>query len=1050
MVEIRTSNYLTKDKGQIGANPIQSPGHQEDGIFASNFGGLNTVVNPMSIPYNDSPAMQNVTVDLSGSIRKRAGTKITREEVRSASGVCVQPVSTNLGVSFQVAKVGKDILIYTTENDVTTLLMTKSNVFNSAAEAIRGDCVLTGEFKPRVIFTTGVNAPVQVEFLEALVTVTGTGATSVVFSNAANLANATTANIVLFQNGTRVTPSVVTYNGGAQTLTCTVPSYTGTYQYSVVLITWGWWAEAYHYFGYQVWQSVNRYNSVNTDQSVQIPSTLNNDIKVLGLGSVPYYPIYAYKSSTFNDVYNYDPGFNPSTANDWTFSNGAKYDYAAGMQCQPGPSFITFGAITGAVTVDMGLLRFRELRFNGGNYAPDSEILVYVNEVVAAQRNTSGAGTPWGGYSTAGSLLAPASGSLCPYMGFSMGNTVGLAWTDRAIVIHKTTPFVGSGASTSNVYFKGALEVPSDGAIIPAFGFGEFANYAVGSFPRSVTLCQGRLVFGGFPANGMGCVLSETYDTTVPGVSYCIYQVSTSLGLATDPFDVLITSGSDDRITALGSLQSSLFVLSTRGAYRVFGTGTTGAELTPLAFGVSNISKFGCANAASLVAIAGYIVYLSDYGVFQIADTQNTGAYATNEVSQKIRNLFDVRCISTPLEALPWLSWDSLKQELYVGLPTSSSTYTTNTLYVYSLQRDTWTKYTTPGDFQVFAGYQYMDNVSGTQFAMLCTTYRSGGVPSNLLFLKTNHNRFLDFCVKATGTGSSQDIKVSPVCQSVHTTTALLQKYAIPYYPLNFFTPQCFTVTLGADTLVYGTHFTVLPEGALWLTVSPPAGLTLTISVRRPVTEDIVGQTNYGVTAPIHIGTHILFQDNVCKYETVDYSNYQSAGISYVRGTFTSGSVLEVGQAYPSSYETPMFTKGELAKFKRVKHWLGLFSNKIAQETYSYTDVNAGSGQPVDELVGRPKNRMDMNVTFIYDSIRDGTVNYDLYGYNDLVWDDGYLDISGGESQQYYDSCTLKEAIQGMGATFQTILWSWDDSAFELAGFQIDSSIKGKRYTQHL
>jgi hypothetical protein len=145
-----------------------------------------------------------------------------------------------------------------------------------------------------------------------------------------------------------------------------------------------------------------------------------------------------------------------------------------------------------------------------------------------------------------------------------------------------------------------------------------------------------------------------------------------------------------------------------------------------------------------------------------------------------------------------------------------------------------------------------------------------------------------------------------------------------------------------------------------------------------------------------------------------------------------------------------MFTKGELAKFKRVKHWLGVFSNKIAQETYSGADVNVASSQPVDELVGRPKNRMDVNVTFIYDSIRDGTVNYDLYGYTDLVWDDGFLDISGGESQQFYESCTLKEAIQGVGATFQTVLWSWDDSAFELAAFQIDSNLKGKRYVAHL
>jgi hypothetical protein len=78
---------------------------------------------------------------------------------------------------------------------------------------------------------------------------------------------------------------------------------------------------------------------------------------------------------------------------------------------------------------------------------------------------------------------------------------------------------------------------------------------------------------------------------------------------------------------------------------------------------------------------------------------------------------------------------------------------------------------------------------------------------------------------------------------------------------------------------------------------------------------------------------------------------------------------------------------------------------------------------------------------------RTGQTQYDMYGVDNLQWDNSLYDVFG-TNNEVNDYVVLKEPIQGIGYSFQATIWNWDDGYFGISGYQIDGKLSGKRYTQ--
>lgn len=1043
-------------------------------ILSNNFGGLNVVATPTNLPYEDSPILLNCITDISGAVFKRKGTHVLNyNSGASCVGSVMVPVTTGLQFNLVVVKSGTGLNIYEVVNDTATQVMSKANVWTAAASGVRPSYILTSEVEPRIIFATGVNTPVQLKFTEQQQTFANTSQTSVTITNATRYTNASTSNLLVYVNRVRQTGWSVSYAGGSLTIN-NLPAFpaSGTSTVVVDFISWQWWAEGTYWLGNSYYQDSVRANAnIGFDVNVTVPSTINSNLDSPNVSN-PSAVINVYKNNTRNSTFTYQSNNQPSTATQYSFSDGQYYVAGSTAFTNPSPFDVTFGALDGSTAYNVSFIRKRQTGFLFGNGQTVANTLVLVDGVAQAQSIQNGAGNDliyksYTVYNSSGTLITTTN-TPYTYIGFE-ASTLGIPAQSRVQVIDTQPTYVGSNAqTTNNVYL--------DGGIITAYGFGQFADYNSGIFPRSVAFYQGRLVWGGFANNPMLLLFSIVYDSLGLGFNYAFYQVDSTQTAATSPFTVTLPLDANDRTVTCVEHQGYLFAMCRKSVYRL--NGGPGQPITFSNRNANYLGNVGICNEQCIVKTDVSVMYLSDTGLYDLLPQIENQEYKPIERSVKIRTRFGVT-LNPAYELLPWVRFSSTDRLVYVGAATLGELSTTRELYVYNTYRDSWTQYDTPSGFSCSHAGEYVDRGNGINFGAIGSWLRSSNVPSDTVFFKFNGPRYIDWHQAGIATGVGDTYQLPPVPSISYTTAAKQLTYPIAFSKTgklsSFFVHPTtdvndLVVTLNSArtgnqtvTLNFQQDYFKLPNGDLYLAADPGAGATLTISLSPP----------NPVTAPSAFGNgnddySFVFVDNVpvggpSSQLTGSYSVSSTGLISSITtappagtGGASSGAnvalaanaVVEYGQRYLAIYTTPMFTQQQLPAFKRVLKAYAFMDNQFGQVLYQPSYVNSNDSQDPAQLLGLYTQRLDCNFTVIYSNDESGATTSDIYGFSDLVWDDASFDIQPS-AQQFQPYQLFKAPIhQGVGYSYQLMIWDYDEATFRLVGYQIVAPLKGQRYIQ--
>lgn len=130
-----------------------------------------------------------------------------------------------------------------------------------------------------------------------------------------------------------------------------------------------------------------------------------------------------------------------------------------------------------------------------------------------------------------------------------------------------------------------------------------------------------------------------------------------------------------------------------------------------------------------------------------------------------------------------------------------------------------------------------------------------------------------------------------------------------------------------------------------------------------------------------------------------------------------------------------MFTQQQLGTLKRTKH------------AYLYFNNGDSANYTINDTVEAYTLRTNVNVAMMYDSDdSDANTSVDVYGYQDIIWDNAYFDtVESSDRQDQY--VLFKEPLIGIGYSYRLNVYSYDDARWNLVGYQIDASRnKGLRY----
>lgn len=998
-------------------------------ILSNNFGGLNTTASLLNIPFEDSPDILNVDVDIAGNIEKRKGT-VTVGINASPNPIYTHPVTTSLAYNFFMSKEGRNLYVYQLQNDVLSLVFSHLDVFSTRAESQKPYFLLLPELEPRILMLTNANAPIHLKFVEQSTSVTsGTPTTSFVVPNAERFQYIASTTTRVFINRVLQPSATITYSSGNLNISG-VSSFSGTVTVDVIGTVWQWWSEALRWQGNRFYDTKSRFHVTKTDQNIEIDEPMRSDIQVVN-GVYGDYPIQVYSDSTNSSAL--VRSSQPNTSMQYGFSNGSIYNVGANNFLQPTPFYLTFGDIKTGCTPSpctsetVFILRRRELRFNNDTNINASDLYVDIDGV---QANSNYSASPTGTrtyhtFTETGTLNTSSSG-IIRYIAFSGSTPIGVSASSVVRLINRggVGTIVGANAN-------GTLDSYRNGSIFPVYGLGLFADYLNGSFPSVGVIFQGRLVLSGMRHDPSRVLYSATNDTVEPGVRYNFFQITDDLdNIDTDPFDMVVAStAADDYVNGLAEWQNNLFILTRRAVFKASGGTNT---LAPSRRFLNFVSSLGLVNQWSVVRTDVAVYYLSDFGVFNLVPRVEDSEYIADEKSIKIRSLFEGGNVT----GLSWMAFDNVKKLLYVALPSAYSTTSASTLLVYNTFRDSWTRYESINRFLTFTGHQYVDRALNEQFMIVCT------LPTGTTgFIRTNGDRYVDFLTTQTQSGS-YNLNFSCLWYEF-TTTSTVRDYLFNQsrtFPFNDI--EDITVYYDGRLLVFGVDYVKTMDG-VYLLFNPESGKPMRVFYRRPINE---GDSDFLPNA-LNADPFIIWVNNKRYREGVDYN--LTKGTTSVQSTVNinlpTNSKVESGYAYPAFYTSPMFVSNQLGTLKRTKHLYLFMDNANGLEKYGTQDIF--SNATADEIVGVPKNEILLNVAILYDNQRTGEVSYDLYGYQDLVWDSTFFDTNQS-ALQTDRHVLLKETLKGVGYSHQVLLWSFDEGVWRVAGYQIDANEKGKRYKQ--
>lgn len=1034
---------------------------QEQGIFSKNFGGLNTTASNINCPYEDSPLLHNVDIDISGRLVKRKGTKTLWETDRTPTlGYTLIPFTTGLEYTFLIEKYGRDINVYSINDDVSVLEVSKSNVWDNNGASVKATWAISAETIPKIFMCTGVNKPVRLSFIELQRVATGT-TSNFVMVDASLLKNASLVDIIVYKNRTRVTPSSISYNATNRQYTLNGVSTVANDVIDVVFVCWQFVAEAMIWNGNEFYDKTSRFNAVVTDQTVTVPEGIRNDPLFDDPTGDFRYGTTLLKSSSTTDTYTFVSNREPSTSDEYAFSNGARYVYAPGNKTDPTPFFITFGDVirsggtpTGDIT-EVHFNRVRQLKYlNGGLPLIGNDLFVYVNDKIQSYNVGVSLSSTYMTYRLYGEDLTTYTTSTggAAFLKFDGATTAGVPSTSEVKAVHIELSNIGS-AAVAECHIDNPYK---DGTAYPIYGLGRFADYYAGSYPRNVAIFQGRMYLSGFLNNSLRVAVSELYDKTTPLEYYQNFNLSELQVLADDPFDFNINSNASDYTTGMIGWQQSLFIFTRQAVYRLVG-GENGISNTSSQ--LSLLSRSGLVNPYSVTVTEKDILYLSDYGVYSLFNSIETDEYQAGEESIKIRKVFGITTNPT-YQILPWMSYDSTTQKVYLGYPVEGLTYTSYKLYIYNTYRKSWTEYKTNIGFPLYYGTEYVDRINGRGFIGAGITKTSSNVPTNFVFIKFEHPRFLDYLQTYVANGSTSNFDTPFSSITINDTlTAEVNVYPITVESLNnynsynpipiqnvndvFIEQETFNGSGVFETLEFGTHYVKQQDGNIYLLQNPGDGRDIRFTPRLPVTDSEAGQTKYGVTSPQNYYPVVVFVNSLFVRQGEVY-DFNTDEIVFDTNPSAS-SFVEVGMAYQVMYTSPMLSLQSFNSLKRARFIYVYFDNEQGQQLFTAADVNAAAGQTEGDLVGLPVNELNVSIGILYDNEFDAEQVVDIYGFESLVWDDSLFDVYN-PSSSFRRYILFKESLQGIGYAYQLLLWSFDETTFAMTAYQIAGTPYANRY----
>jgi hypothetical protein len=1014
-----------------------------DVLLSTLDGGLNYNSSILALPAGDTPDASNVEITDEGSLRARRGTKFHEELSApsvSYSGNTIVPFTTKAGNNLVITKQENDCVIYSSESgtdDLTlTKRITKTDVWPDIAANSRPDHIVTSEPISRVIFVSEVTVPVQLQIVESNTVSNGVFTSFEVPSELYE--HATVNDVIVWINGSVVTPSSVSYSSGSLTVAFSSDQgNTGANAINMAFITWQWLCQGIQLVGTQVFQSVTRFKTtVDTDLSLAIPvELLQNTDPEKG----PLIALYL-ASARGTGAYTHRPDHDlDGTWNYYSFTSGQVLNDSAttgDAYTVPGISHVTFGAFhPSADYLETYFVRAVPLDFDGDDPTGfDADLLkIYINQTEAHKiysSNFAGNTALWGegvvlrdadndtfmASPNDTATMSDATSDTVKYLTFDGTVDIGISGDSviEVLYLNATGDYHGDGCQALHSY------VPRNGYAWPLFGIQEHADYLRGSFPRTVKSFQGRLVFGGFPSSPMRIVTSEVAGTSLTGYDFVNYSNKWEDLQPTDP--VLVPISTDEPgayVTALGESAGSLIVFTTEACFRVYGGDNA---LTPTTVIVSRIAGQGCVNSASLVSIDNSIFFLSTTGVFRVGPSLEIGDFDVRMISTKVNNAFK----NPANRRAGYMSYDRADNRIFVGVVgvEQNVSYATE-LFVLSVTKAAWFRYSlADGYWKSIAAGTINDTVSYTLFFM---NYNDEVVLISFPFYYST-----DITKVATKANLSSVGASVPYFSYNESITPETLRPVYPTAPDIRFTtyPNLEDVGVSIDNIrqEFGNSFFKVGESQVYINRQISAGNSLTFF---PVDE----QGNYPL---------VVYVDNA------DHTEFITANVNGTDYEFTVDSevddnaIVRAGLAIKSFYATPVFTRGSALNRKFIQDCAAVLDNRPYWEMYTQDDVNSASSQDVGEIIATWRRTIQLRIGAVRNN--DNFVlltRNNVVGSTELLW--GLGDFGYDSPAEQGNALTVVNATpKGNDLLVQLLLWKFSDAVFNVIGLQVVAPVSGR------
>ena len=989
-------------------------------------GGLNVTSSGLNTPLGDSTVMQNARVNEAGNVQTREGTQWLAELIDSSTiGFCGLSYTTKSGYNLVVVKDTVDIRIYqltATQQDVVDdfeLVMIKSDVWPAIAANIRFDYVVTNEPNSRIIFTTGIATPIQLQFFETSLTVTSGSQITTFSITGSQLEHAAVNNILVWVNGTRTAVNNVSYNSGtgAITVTFTTPLAAGTYFIDFAFVTWQWWAEAALHRGDTLYQSQTRFATDAAELSVSIPVDLTRTFDDIDVGA---YNILLYQSTDKTDDYDYKSDRIPTLVSQFNFSQGINYVAAESAEIVPGLSHVTFGALP-SNPEEVHFVKAEQLKFNGETGISAEDLVVFVddsNTTIHTNPATPG-GNDFGSacylrnkegitttqfYSTLS--VVTSTSTKARYISFDATEFIGLpANASVKMVNTNDNGFAGTGAA-KRFNFRNNFR---DGNAHPAYGMFEWADYLVGSFPRTCELFQGRLTFGGFPNKPLQVIFSNTFDSAVPGEFFNNYTVAGEDLESTDAIAVFLSSVQNDAaITGIITFAGSLFAFTRNKSIRLFSTTGT---ISPTSITSSVVASVGALNFACIELVDNSVIFLSSNGLYQLAPSLQVGDFTIRPASVKITSLLK----NVNNANVAWISFNPSDNEILVAVTDNDSSLVANRLFYLSLFREAWAEYTL---FYGRFNTSYGITVTANQvFTILSVPRATDAIGTTYDLISYPYFYPTDITKTATTELASVDFDLVVVEQVTYQKNLSVVPLNYKLIPLSSFQDLKVSSDV-AGTLTFNKDYVKSAAGdVISLSTLRQVGAVLT---HHPINED--GQ--YPV---------VIHKDNVVQtnYTLNVSTSAVSATINFANA---AGTVKRYGYTYPAIVLSPLLVRQTISRPKSLTHLYVMLFNQQFLEVFALADVNVAQNQEIIELLGTWKREVGMRVAVRLD--RGSRAYQSTQTAVDLTYDVGRYDIDS-PAQQSAEYAKVAFALNGIANHMQVAFYSsaakvWEVVAYEL------------------